>query len=138
MSSPRFFEIVLPSLTVPAGKTEYGFAVNAPFTGKVKRIAIKQTGGSNTSCSLDLYSTRVVETSLGPPTITYPKELFRIIPTQSVASGQALVLITDDSGFAYSNNMSGIAVPDRRIYLTLSGSGIANTVWVANIVVVTY
>lgn len=134
----KYIENRYTSLSVPAGKTEYGFALKLPFTGTIKRLVVKQTGGAPTTATVTIYSGRVIETSEGPPTITDPKELFQIIPNQNISAGNAMFMITDNDGYGYANTTNGFAVPDRRLYIAFSGSGIPNTTWAVSLTIRTY
>jgi hypothetical protein len=136
---------------MPADEAEYGFAISVPFYGKVKKLVVKQTGGTAVPFTVNLYSARVVKTANNPtPAIDLnvtPKDLYKIIPTQAqVSAGGTYFLVTDNDGYAYMNidvspitSAPSMANPTRNIYVTISlGSAVPyETTWSVGIALCT-
>ena len=145
------YERTIGDLQMPANEAEYGFAISVPFYGKVKKLVVKQTGGTAVPFTVNLYSARVVKTANNPtPAIDLnvtPKDLYKIIPTQAqVSAGGTYTLITDNDGYAYMNidvspitSAPSMANPTRNIYVTISlGSAVPYvTTWSVGIALCT-
>lgn len=130
------YERLASGLIVPAGKTEYGFRIEIPYTGFVKKLIVIQTpqaGESPVGFAVDLYNARVLETAQGPPVNTTPKVLARIIPTVTATAGNPVVIYETNIGYVYrnlENSSQSPGIVDRAVYLGIShGAQAFNTTW---------
>lgn len=131
------YERLATNLVVPAGKTEYGFRIELPYTGFIKKLVVVQTAGPNVGFTVDLYNARAVETALGAATFTLPKVLAKVIQPISAAAGQAAALYDPNNGYVYRNLENSSQSPsavDRALYLAISHAAQASdTTWAAAI-----
>jgi hypothetical protein len=125
------YETTLRNLTVPAGKTVYGFTVKLPYAGFVKKLVVRQVSGPSVGFTVDLYRAKVVETSEGSATSTLHADLARIIPSQTGTAGNSVVLLVPDYGYVYMNSDGGLSPGgERQIYLAISHAAQASvTKW---------
>ena len=111
------------TVTIPSGTQTLGFALPAPQYGYIKRFSIKQSGGTSVAATINVYSLPVVATTpSGQPKSNVDPDLAKIVPQISVAAEQVAEVRSESLGHAYFNNFSGIAVPDRNIYVNIAQS----------------
>ncbi len=121
-----------PAITIGAGNLR---SVQIPFLteGYVTRLIIKQTGGTSVAATVDLLDSRVPYPPGEQAVAASPAddiELYQIVSTQSVVSGQALKVIHEEYGFPFHNQDGTFTDNQRYIYLVIKPTGAAtSTTW---------
>lgn len=131
------YERLAVGLTIPAGKSTYGFRIELPFTGYIKKLVVVQTSGPSVGFTVNLYNARAVETAQGPATFGLPIILASVIPSISATAGNPATLFDPNNGYVYrnlENTSQSPSVVDRALYLAISHASQAQpTVWAAAI-----
>jgi hypothetical protein len=111
----------------------YRKSVKVPFLseGYIQQLIVKQTGGTATAYTVDLYMSSLPFPA-GETTIatagTGTVELYRIIPTQTILSGAVLDLSPDyEVGWPFRNVDGDHTNNQRYIYLVIRPSASADT-----------
>lgn len=144
MGLKRIYERKLTSadgnaLFVPATETPKCFAIDFPPEGLLKKLIVKQTGGTPKDFRVNVYNDLVVPTEApgdadpegGSSEVpaAYPSELAKVLPTQNGTAGQALEVLSD-SGYPFRNARGTWSVPERKIYLEIDVTAPADgTTW---------
>lgn len=112
-------------LILPAGETEQCWALGFPPEGKITRFILRQAGGTDEEATVNLFDRQVCQLGSGSQVSlaeadAMSLELARIIPEQTMTSGDTLELREVDGPFSYRNREGSFSVPVRAIYLHIS------------------
>lgn len=122
------------ALQLEADERPQLFRIEFPPAGLIKKLVVKQKGGTSCAFKVNLYN-RQVEALMNPGVASseapdlLDKELAKIIPEQSAIAGAAVSLLTSD-GYAYRTQGDSFSVPDRAVYLEINATNPAGvTTW---------
>lgn len=117
-------------LILPAGEVDQCWAIGFPPEGRITRMLLRQSGGSATGLTVDLFDRHVCDVGSGSSVSIQDadpmtQDMARIIPQQTVAPGAVLELRegTGTGGpWSYRNREGSFSVPVRAVYLHISVS----------------
>lgn len=121
-----------PPITIGAGMMR---SVRVPFLteGYLTRIVIKQTGGANVPCTIEVLDSKLPfpEGEYSTATAALDDvELYRIIDQQTVNAGVTLKLIHEEYGFPFHNQDGTFTDNQRCIYVVFTPTGsVQQTTW---------
>lgn len=112
------------ALIVPADESPRCFIIPFIPAGLLKKLIVKQAGGTPVAFKVNLYNAHVVATeepgvssSLVPEDID--KDLCKIIPEQEQTTPGAAMSLFSEDGFAFRNTMGTHSDPRRELYLEI-------------------
>jgi len=115
-------------LYLPTGELSQCWSIGFPPEGKITRMILRQSAGTNVALTVNLYDRQVCDLGSGQSVSVEAADemtqaLAKIIPEQSVTSGTVLELregMEDEGPFSYRNREGTFTVPVRAVYLHIA------------------
>lgn len=121
-----------PAITIDTGMKRC-VAVGFNSQGTISRLTVKQAGGTPCGVVADLFDSTIPFPPGEYPVNAPPADdvsLYRILPSQTGASGTGIETLENQMGYKYQNQDGGFTNNQRFVYLLLTPQGAVDlTTW---------
>lgn len=110
-------------LKLPIGETNQCWAIGFPPEGRITRMILRQSAGSDVNLTVNLLDRNVCDVGSGlsvslEQADPMTRDMAKIIPTQTVTAGNVLEL--REGPWSYRNREGTFSVPVRAVYLHIN------------------